>query len=512
MSLFFLFNNLHFTVEILGALAFLIAGWLSFDAYILHKNKVALSRFLGFWFLAAYQLLHAFDFGPAFTAYAVYPVYFLGIFLVLMSFIWESPEDRPEFKAVVILPVLGSFFPVLGAAAALGFAAIVLISFRQYKKENKKILLPFIAGFAFLAAGSLLSLFYKADEFTFLWALGHILEFFGFLALGWWVWQYLLLRVRESMLIIFTAMALLISTAVTLAFSTILVSRLEMEAENSLSTDVRVLDLAVSGLKEESLAKIKLLAKNPEIGRAIEENDFSGLEAVLGQALESEKLGFLLAADKDGYVILRAHAPSAREDNLSGEKAAAAAMSGLDLVTVESSPAEGFSIRAASPIWSSKASSEKSGSSKQKKLAGVLIGGFPLDNALADRIKKITGLEMSIFSGDTRTATTELNPDLRTRSIGIRLADKEVAETVLKNGLGITLRTQILSRPYLASFLPLFDADGHTVGMLGAAQPQEEILALSTAINRLTLITVIVIMFILAAPVYFITKRLASGV
>ena len=143
---------------------------------------------------------------------------------------------------------------------------------------------------------------------------------------------------------------------------------------------------------------------------------------------------------------------------------------------------------------------------------GVVIGGFSLDNALADNMKRITGLDMSIFEGNTMVAATYLHPDGRTRSIGVKQTDPEVLKGVLELGTGTTLRTKIFSRPYLASFLPIRDADNNIVGMLSAAKAQNEILETAEQSNRLTLGAVVIIMIIMVMPVYLITKRLSKEV
>ena len=182
------------------------------------------------------------------------------------------------------------------------------------------------------------------------------------------------------------------------------------------------------------------------------------------------------------------------------ESAVKEAISGKSFVTIESSPVEKFSIRAASPIII------------DKKIEGIVMVGFPLDNALADDIKRVTGLEMSIYENDVRVATTALNPDGRTRSIGIKQVDPRVLDSVLKDGKETVLRTTILSRPFLASYLPLKNAGGETVGMLSAAQPQREILEAAQTTNLLTIIVVMIIMLKLITPIYLITRRLSQEI
>jgi len=498
MSLFFLSNNLHFALEILGALVFLMVAWLALDSLFARRDFTTATRAAGFIFLTSWQVIHAFGFTSDTFTYAGYGLYLAGIIFVFGNLLLERPTKRPEFKAIVVLPAIAGLITPFNIAIAVGLLLIAALSFRQYKAEFKKALAPFWLGFLFLSAGAGSAIFYAPDSLSALWMAGHALELIGFFAIAFWVWSYLQTRIREEMLLIFISTALFMATIVTLTFSSILITRVENQTKGDLLTNARVLDFAISRLGEEALAKAKFLAVRPDINTALAEGNFLSLEEILSSSIDSENLGFLGILDKDGNVILRAHALSRVGDNLQGERAVAEALGGRSFVTIETSPVEKFSIRAASPLVLGGV------------VEGVIVAGFPLDNLLADDIKRITGLEMSIYEGDTRVATTALNPDGRTRSVGLKQIDKNVTSAVLEEGKEVALRTTILSRPYLASYLPIKNADGKVVGMISAAKSQQEILETAQATNRLTLLTVMIIMLILITPIYFITRRLSK--
>jgi len=350
----------------------------------------------------------------------------------------------------------------------------------------------------FLSLGAIISIFYKPDSLGLIWFIGHFFELAGFFAIAKWVWSYLELRVREEMLLIFVSVIFFMAVVVSLVFSSILINQIEVTTKNNLLINTKVMDLAVLRLQGEAKAKVNLLANRADLTQALVDNNFAALEKITTQLLENEKLGFLIVLDKNGEVILRAHALTKKEDNLSNERAVSGALTGETIVSIESSPAEKFSIRAASPLV------------YKNKIAGVLVGGFQLDNAFVDSIKKITGLDVSIFDGKIRTATTIFNPDRRTRSIGVEEVNEKVLESVLLKKESINLSTSILSRPYLASYLPLTDSDNNVVGMISAVKAQQEILDTLTQINRLTLITVLIIMLVLVMPIYLVTKRLTQ--
>ena len=97
MSLFFILNNLHFAIEVLGALAFIVVAWLALDAYFLRRDFLTASRFAGFAFLAAWQIIHAFNINSDPLTYFGVILYILGLVLVLLNLILERPVGRPKF-------------------------------------------------------------------------------------------------------------------------------------------------------------------------------------------------------------------------------------------------------------------------------------------------------------------------------------------------------------------------------------------------------------------------------
>lgn len=301
-------------------------------------------------------------------------------------------------------------------------------------------------------------------------------------------------------MVIFISVALFLSVVVTLAFSVILVNRIAVETKQNLLTNARVLDFAIARLQEEAAAKAAVLAGRQEIRDSLLKNDFMKLESLLAFSLEKERLGFLTVIDRNGDVVMRAHALASRGDNARDDRAAAEALAGKGFVTIGSRSPEGFSIRAASPIMD------------KGRVVGVILAGFPLDNAFADGIQRLTGLEMSLFEGDAVAATTIRSVDGRTRSTGIRETDAEVRNAVLARGEGMVKEIFILSRPYLASFLPLRDADGKIAGMVSSAAPEQDMVALVNATNRMTLVSVMVLMLVLMLPMYLLTKRLSSEI
>lgn len=497
MSLPFVLNNLHFTVEIVGALCFFVMAYLAADAYSVSRQTPSFLRIVGFSLIGAWQIILAMASPDDVINFVGSLLYIVGIIILVASFLAEPRLRPPVVAAVLFIPAFADVSPYSDLVSAVGLGMIAYLSFRQYTAALNRALKFFCVGFLALALAQLTHfLFGKITVGEISVLLLH--------AIGWsmfvlWIWQYIELRLKESIMLIFISLTLFIATIITLAFSTILMSKVEAETRASLATDTRVVDLVVGGLREEARAKAELLAERGDITGALREKNSAKLEGLLSDALDREKLGFLLVTDRSGTVLLRGHALSRYGDSIADEASVARALLGESLTTIESSSGEQFSIRAATPL------------SHDGEIIGALVAGYPLDNVFADRMKKITGLEMSIYEGEKVVATTALAEDGRTRLSGVSVDDREITEAVLVKGGGATARVDLRGERFLASYLPIKNVDGEIVGMFSASKPQQEIIALANATNRLTFMAVIALLIILSLPLYLVTRRLLSA-
>ncbi|AWN49988.1 methyl-accepting chemotaxis protein [Methylobacterium terrae] len=94
-----------------------------------------------------------------------------------------------------------------------------------------------------------------------------------------------------------------------------------------------------------------------------------------------------------------------------------------------------------------------------------------------DRVRDVMGGTATVFAGDTRIATTVLNPD-GSRAIGTRLARGPVHEAVLGRGETYRGEAVILGIPYLTIYEPIRDARGGVIGIFYAGVRKSEYYAL----------------------------------
>lgn len=495
MSLYFLANNIHFALELLGALAFFVMAWLTVDSYYVSKDYHLILKVIGFSFVGSWQIVDAFSFHGDIINFVAFFVYLVGLFLIIISILTRT--RLASVSAVILLPTFSGSVSVLQSVALVALAVIAFLSYQQEKKEYDKSIRPFWLGFLFLSISALIqTLSQSQDVYNILWYVARIFDAIGFASFAYWGWQYLRLRLRESLVLIFITMVVFMSTVVTLAFSTVLIGKIEKETRNNLITNVKVFNFSAKGLIDQSPANAKMISSDTKISKALSTGDYNVLENTLSQYLNEGSLGFVLATDASGVVVMRAHSPQEYGDSVASERSVEDALIGKTFATVESSQAERFSIRASSPVYSN------------GKIVGVIVAGFPLDNAMVDGIKKITGLDTTIYENENIVATTAIDEDGRSRLTGAHIDNESIKDAVLNKGDSATSRVVVKGLPFLASYMPIINGDSKVVGMFSVSKLQSDILDIANSINRLTLIVVTILLLILSYPIYVVTKRL----
>lgn len=498
MSFYFIGNNIHFALELIGALVFFVMTWLAFDAYAVSRHYSSLLRGIGFLLIGVWQIIYAASFGSDLINFTGFFVYLFGL-IILSAGIVATPR-LATVSAVILIPSFTSSEYILQLFAAALLGGIALLVYKQAKEAYDTSARPLWIGFVLLAISALVQVMVSIQQGGIIGsAIVSIIKTVAFFSFAYWVWQYLRMRIRESLILIFISMTLFIATIVTLAFSIILITNIEQETRNNLLINARVFDFSVQGLTKEAQAQAGRIAVDPAVESAVVATDMTQLQLILDEYAQKSKLGFLLITDKSGVVVLRANAPLQYGDTINTERAVEEALIGNTFSTIEFSPAESLSIRASAPLYSEGA------------IIGTVIAGFPLDNAMVDGIKKITGLDTTFYEGSTVVATTTLAPDGRSRLTGASLDDKTIQERVLVGGETLTSRVVLHGVPYLASYIPVKNGDGAIIGMFSAAKQQDDIIEIANNTNRLTLGTVTILLLLLSFPIYLLTRKLIGS-
>lgn len=125
------------------------------------------------------------------------------------------------------------------------------------------------------------------------------------------------------------------------------------------------------------------------------------------------------------------------------------------------------------------------------------------DNEHLDKLKEELDIDMTIFYGDTRIATSLYNED-GTRMVGTKAADT-VIDTVLKNGEDYFVKDiQIGGIDYYGYYTPLTQpSTGEIVGMLFTGSPSRDLLkSINSVIIGIIIITAVISIVIFSIGTY----------
>ena len=490
MSDFLIFNNIHLGLELLGAIVFFIISWLFFEAFLIKKDVFSLGRALGFLFLAFAGGLHA-VYGGSEQLLALAPaINAAGLVVLILSFGFERLPPKPDGAALFMaLPVFAAFLnkPIVAAVLSLFLAAIL---FKKYFVDIERLLKWLALGFLILGLASLFSMLIGGD-FDRFWILEHGLRLVGFLTIIFWVWQWLSLRIREETLLVFIATSLFIVLLLTTTFSVFFLKKTEIDAKNNLALNAKVLNFYIESLKNQALSGAQIIARNDDLILAVRFKELAELEKTAQELLKSTNQQFLTVAQKDGGVLYRFNFPILSGENVLSESVVAEALSGKPAVDIERVEPEGFSVRAAAPIFD------------RGKVAGVVVSGFLLNNSFALNFKDLSKLETSIFVDKKVIASSLAN------LMNEPLNQPLIEDLVWGEGKEFVGAATLLNQEIIGAFLPIKSGEKNA-GALSITTTPGDLLADAQATNRLTMFIIFLIVLALIAPLYRFTLFLTS--
>ena len=110
--------------------------------------------------------------------------------------------------------------------------------------------------------------------------------------------------------------------------------------------------------------------------------------------------------------------------------------------------------------------------SKSKKI-GNIVTGFNLSNPkYTSDIKSVFGVDATIFYKDIRVNTTISKNG--SQVIGTKLEPK-VYNSILQNQREYIGKANILNRPYITSYIPIFDSKGEVIGIVFTGKSLKDI-------------------------------------
>jgi len=130
---------------------------------------------------------------------------------------------------------------------------------------------------------------------------------------------------------------------------------------------------------------------------------------------------------------------------------------------------------------------------------------------IVDHIKQNTGIDVTIFWGDTRILTSIVN-ERGDRQINTR-ASTDVIERVLKNGETYQDRNiEILGQKYIVSYTPIYqEGSKEVVGMIFLGTPQQTVSVIINKIRIQFLLIILCMLLLVTVIAYFLVNHIISA-
>ena len=214
-----------------------------------------------------------------------------------------------------------------------------------------------------------------------------------------------------------------------------------------------------------------LIADEDNFVRAIADKNHEMAMELGKKAMKMAGSDFMTITDETGKVIARGHSDK-YNDSVINQETVVMALKGQPAAAVVAGTVVPFTIRASQPVM------------YEGRLVGsISIGMSLVAPAYLDWLKQMSGLNVTIFKGDTRIMTTIMKDG--ERAVGTKLQSPEIVDAVLKKGETYFTHNAILGVDYNSAYWPVEDANGQAIGMWFVGMPIDVLQQLEReAINK----------------------------
>lgn len=523
MLLSYLFDqSIQFSFYILCTVTFFSTALLFFDSWRVGSTKAfPLVRGMGFLFFALSYVENIGIYDLHFPANFFLLAKVTASALIYISFISEPLLTKPKLSS---LPVL-IFPPIIIAASGLALHSIIIAfclmtAFFCWQKKEKsfdKQLYPLVFVFGFLALSEALllpsywassqSVFFSTlfSEYGAVSVVQKIVTAVAVGLLAWWSWGYVRFRFQLQLFFITFITTVLLFLIITTSFSYLLIRNMETALFNNLIKNTKVVQFALEQRALEVLSHTEAIASHSRLQLAIEKSDFASLELLLTDEINSGSVTSVTITNDTGVVLVNSAEPESTGSTLSQESFAFIKHDNKPNASLFVENNTGFpqlAIQATSPIFSS---------TTPKKIIGYTITTDSIDTAFVDGFKKATDLDVSLYSGNSLSATSITTTDGISRSLGLLETNKQVLEEVLKNGESTAILHTVLNVTRYEAYSPIVTQNTN-IGMISVAQSQsiffESVTQAVVTIRTGSFIS----MLLIALPLYLISRFIKENV
>ena len=208
---------------------------------------------------------------------------------------------------------------------------------------------------------------------------------------------------------------------------------------------------------------------------------------------------FITITDEKGMVVARGHSPKVGDD-VNNQETVQAARKGQSIVGIVAGTVQPFTLRAGAPIMSG-----------GKVVGTVGIGISLTTEKYVDTIKQNSGLEFTVFKGDTRAQTTIKDASGK-RLVGTKITSTAIIDAVLNKGQTYFGDYTIAGKPYKVAYWPITDMNGKSAGMWFVGNPLEQLIQLQEEATLDAIIASVIVVVLFTLVAFFVGRQIAAPV
>lgn len=241
-----------------------------------------------------------------------------------------------------------------------------------------------------------------------------------------------------------------------------------------------------------------LISRDSALAQAIDTGNHEEVVRLSRQAMKEAGSDFMTVTDNRGQVVGRGHSQK-WQDSVLNQETVAKALKGTPAAAIVSGTVVPFTIRASQPVM------------LDGKVAGTLsIGTSLVAPPYLDWLKRLTGMEISIYKGDSCVMTTITRNG--ERAIGIKAQEPVLVDTVLKRGQLYFTQSDIEGIKYESAYWPMRTADGAIAGMWFVGMPIDNLMAMENDAITKSIFAALVVLLVLLVIVFMTGVKVSAPV
>ena len=334
------------------------------------------------------------------------------------------------------------------------------------------------------------------------WGIEHILFVIGTISLVRWAWHYISLRLLPQFYLSVVAIGLTAFVVSTVIFTTVLFKSAEDQALRSIEADVKTFSLTLSELKDRTAFVSAAIAARENLTQAAQENNREQTTTALGDPIADYNISAAYILNAGGELITTIGTESDFGQSFSTDPVVKRVLEGKIVgspLLEEGVEAPSMIIRAGSPLV------------KDGQVIGAVIIDTPIDTAFVDRIGSITGLEVTVYAEEHRTATT-IRDDSGRPLVPETIEDKTLAEVTLHQGKVFRSSSTLGSKPYFIAAIPVNNIDDARVGILTAGLPAQTLIENLKSSTQISFLVSFALLILSLGPFYILARLLTKQV